>query len=37
MSYSLGIDGFKIRRVKAKGSVAAKGTSRGDRVDLLIT
>lgn len=32
-----GIDGFKIRRVKAKGSVAAKGTSRGDRVDLLIT
>jgi DNA adenine methylase len=31
-----GLDEFKIRRVKARGSVAAKGKSRGERIDLLI-
>lgn len=32
-----GLDEFKIRRVKARGSVAATTSSRGERVDLLIT
>jgi DNA adenine methylase len=32
-----GLDEFKLRRINARGSVAAKGKSRGKRVDLLIT